>query len=235
MKYTITMSCGHEDTVDLVGKGSDRERKIEYFKSFGLCKECYRKKMEEDALNTPLSFNATVLPYINEENGNILLNVWFDGNTKPYKDAIKSLGGYRWSERNSADDAFSFKKSPMCWNKIIAVECLDSEIEKAKSIGAECVTNEKGLFAMTHYQIALNKHKEWIERHSKIAEIVAPDIPDILKDRKWNGRIYGREGNYSIYPDGEKVTISDEDAETIREYLAQMEEYNRKIKEIENA
>ena len=39
MKYTILMSCGHEDVVDLVGKNSDRERKIEYFKSYGLCKE----------------------------------------------------------------------------------------------------------------------------------------------------------------------------------------------------
>lgn len=47
MKYTILMSCGHEDVVDLVGKNSDRERKIEYFKSYGLCKECYKKQMEE--------------------------------------------------------------------------------------------------------------------------------------------------------------------------------------------
>jgi hypothetical protein len=27
MKYTITMSCGHEDTIDLGGKTSNRERK----------------------------------------------------------------------------------------------------------------------------------------------------------------------------------------------------------------
>ena len=51
MKYTILMSCGHEDVVDLVGKNSDRERKIEYFKSYGLCKECYKKQMEEKVKN----------------------------------------------------------------------------------------------------------------------------------------------------------------------------------------
>lgn len=28
MKYNITYSCGHTGTVDLIGKGADRERKI---------------------------------------------------------------------------------------------------------------------------------------------------------------------------------------------------------------
>ena len=235
MKYTIRMSCGHEDTVDLFGKGTDRDRRIKYFEASGLCKECYKKKMNENALNTPLSFNATVLPYINEDNGNILLNVWFDGNTKSYKDEIKSLGGYKWSERSSADDAFSFKKLPMCWNKIIEADCLNDEIKKAKSIGAEYITNEKGLFAMAHYQIALDKQNRWKEKHFRIAEIKKPSVPDILKNRKWNEKIYGKEGNYSIYPDGEKTTISDEEAKIIEEYLKQKEGYKRKVKEIENA
>lgn len=47
MKYTITMSCGHEDNVELFGSGSERERKLEYFKNCGLCKECYKKKMRK--------------------------------------------------------------------------------------------------------------------------------------------------------------------------------------------
>ena len=48
MKYEIMMSCGHEDTVELFGKEKERDRKIEYFKIHGLCKECYRKKKEEE-------------------------------------------------------------------------------------------------------------------------------------------------------------------------------------------
>ena len=47
MKYTILMSCGHQVTVDLVGKNSERERKIKYFETQGLCKECYKKEMQE--------------------------------------------------------------------------------------------------------------------------------------------------------------------------------------------
>ena len=94
-KYTILMSCGHEDVVELLGKTADRERKIEYYKNNGLCKECYKKKMVEQAESEGLIFNATVLPYIDEKDGSILLNVWFSGNTKPYKDNIKSLGEYK--------------------------------------------------------------------------------------------------------------------------------------------
>ena len=44
-----------------------------------------------------------VLLYINDDDGSIMLSVWFSGNTKPYKDDIKSLGGYSWSGRESAN------------------------------------------------------------------------------------------------------------------------------------
>lgn len=107
MKYTVLMSCGHEETIDLVGKNSERERKIEYFKAYSLCKECYKRTMAEKSVNEPFTFHMTVLPYIDKENGNICLSVWFSGNTKPYKDAIKTLGGYSWSGRESAEDYFS--------------------------------------------------------------------------------------------------------------------------------
>lgn len=234
-KYTILMSCGHEDTIELFGKTADRERKIEYFKSSGLCKECYKKQMQQKEETEGLIFNATVLPYIDDDDGNILLNVWFSGNTKPYKDDIKSLGGYRWSERESADDFFSVNKPPMCWNKNIKLDDLKNEITKATSIGADNVVSDSGLFAMVHYQIALEKQKEWREKKDKIAEIEKPSCPSVLKGHKWNQKIYGKSGNYSIYPDGEKVSITDEEAEEIKAYLTAKEEYKKKVEEVKNA
>lgn len=235
MKYTILMSCGHEDTIDLFGKGADRERKIEYFKAHGLCKNCYQKEMVEQTGNEPFTFNATVLPYINEKNGSILLNVWFDGNTMPHKDAIKSLGDYKWGERKSANDFFSTSNPPMCWNKTIELNSLKKEIENAQSIGAKNIVSDDGLFAMVHYQIAADKHKLWVKKHSDIANIEKPAVPDILKNHRWNQKIYGKVGNYSIYPDGEKTMISDEQATEIEAYLKQLEEYKRKVEEINNA
>ena len=234
-KYTILMSCGHEDTIELFGKTADRERKIEYFKSSGLCKECYKKQMQQKEEAEGLIFNATVLPYIDDDDGNILLNVWFSGNTKPYKDDIKSLGGYRWSERESADDFFSVNKPPMCWSKIIKLDDIKEEVTKATSIGADNVISDSGLFAMVHYQIALEKQKEWREKKDKIAKIEKPSCPPVIKGHKWNQKIYGKSGNYSIYPDGEKVSITDEEAEEIKLYLVAKAEYKKKVEEVKNA
>ena len=228
-KYTIMMSCGHEDTVELVGKTTDRERKIEYFKANGLCKNCYKKKMEKQTESEKFTFNASVLPYIDEENGSILLTVWFSGNTMPHKDAIKSLGEYRWSERQSSCDFIDIKKPPMCWNKIIKSNELKNEIAKAVSIGAESTVADSGIFAMVNYQIAIDSQKTWIRKNEEISAIEKPSVPSVLVGHKWNQKIYGRLGNYSIYLDGNKVLITDDDAEEIKSYLQAVEEYQNKI------
>lgn len=231
-KYTIKMSCGHEDTIELLGK--NRERKIAYYEKHGLCKECYKNKMQEQAELEGFAFNATVLPYINDDNGSILLSVWFSGNTKQYKDDIKSLGGYKWSERKSANDFYSTNRPTMCWNKIIELDDLSEEIIKATSIGADSVVSDDGLFAMAHYQIALNAQKEWEKNRKEILSIQKPIAPSFLNGCKWNQRIYGKSGNYSIYLDGEKIFVTDEQVEEIKNYLNEKEEYNKKVKEIKN-
>lgn len=45
MKYEVTYSCGHTAVVDLVGKGIDRERKLEWMRERALCPECYKAKV----------------------------------------------------------------------------------------------------------------------------------------------------------------------------------------------
>lgn len=42
MKYEVTFSCGHTHTVELFGKTSDRERKIKYYETYGVCPDCYK-------------------------------------------------------------------------------------------------------------------------------------------------------------------------------------------------
>ena len=52
MKYTVKYSCGHEGTVELFGKESERERKIAWYEREGICPECYaaaRKAEQEKA------------------------------------------------------------------------------------------------------------------------------------------------------------------------------------------
>lgn len=44
MKYTVKFSCGHDDTVELFGKNTDRQRKIDYFMNYGICSACYKEQ-----------------------------------------------------------------------------------------------------------------------------------------------------------------------------------------------
>ncbi|MFY9191045.1 MAG: hypothetical protein WAN89_07285 [Lawsonella sp.] len=44
-KYNINYSCGHKGTVGLVGKYSERERKIEWMEQ-GVCPDCYKAQQE---------------------------------------------------------------------------------------------------------------------------------------------------------------------------------------------
>ena len=41
-QYTVKFSCGHEETIQLYGPGADRERKMDYYKNYGLCSVCYK-------------------------------------------------------------------------------------------------------------------------------------------------------------------------------------------------
>lgn len=66
-------------------------------------------------------------------------------------------------------------------------------------------------------------HNCYLKQSIKKCEIIANakgiTIPEIVKGKGWNGRIYGKQGNYSIYLDGEKVNISDEESVMLSEYI----------------
>lgn len=49
MKYEVTYSCGHTDTVQLYGPNKDRERKLEWLKN-QLCPDCNKKHLEEERM-----------------------------------------------------------------------------------------------------------------------------------------------------------------------------------------
>lgn len=61
------------------------------------------------------------------------------------------------------------------------------------------------------------------EQEEKLTDLLKEE-PDFIKGKRWNQKIYGKAGNYSIYPDGEKINISDEQAETLKDYLKKLKE-----------
>lgn len=60
MKYNITYSCGHEEVVQLFGKGTEREKKIDYYQTRGICKACW---MEQKAIEMSLKNDEIEMPY----------------------------------------------------------------------------------------------------------------------------------------------------------------------------
>lgn len=48
MKYDVTYSCGHTATVELFGKTEDRERKLHWMETDGMCPDCYREWQYEE-------------------------------------------------------------------------------------------------------------------------------------------------------------------------------------------
>jgi hypothetical protein len=148
----------------------------------------------------------------------------------PYKDSIKSIGGYRWGMRDF--DGNMLSSSEMSWFKKIKLHDLSDEAAKAEAIGAKKFCEMEQLFATINYKIAIEKQKEWEDKKERISEIQRPSVPEVLAGHKWNQKIYGKAGNYSIYPDGDKVMITDEQAKEIKTYLAAKEDYQKKVEEI---
>ena len=163
-KYRVRMKCGHEEWVELFGRDVDRRKKIEYFESSRLCKECYRNMIQKEEKSVRLLFNIAALSYIDNTDGEILFFAWFSGDTFPHKDDIKKIGGYRWEEMQSVDpDNLSNR---MCWNKIIKNSDIEKEIKKAQSIGA--TVNVDNLFSSKNYEIATIIRNNWLNNNDYV-------------------------------------------------------------------
>lgn len=234
MKYTVKMSCGHEEVVDLFGPGKERERRIQYYETQGLCKECYLKQERDAEKSAGLQFCYFYTSEIDEETGSPLAVVWFSGDTIPYKDQIKALG-YHWSDISYPVDIYCDRH--MAWSLFVDVGLLRDNADQAKAIGATII-GPKSLgpdaYALSNqnHRMALEKQKEWKELSEKRAAIPKPQVPEILKGHSWNKKIYGRIGNKSVYLDGEKVKISDDQAACIEAYLEERDEYKKLLSQI---
>ena len=237
-KYNITYSCGHEGTVQLFGKSEERERKIKYYEEFGLCTECYKKQKQEENAKLGFLISGSVADTLSEK-GEIQICLSFAGDTLPHKEEIKALG-YRWTAVDASQMAY-MRKPDMGWVKVVPYEHLEEEKEKAFAIGAkeaEMISDRELANQKERYQEMLSEQKLFRKRNKKKLEAqkqladLLPEKPECIRDGHWNEKVYGKAGRYSIYLDGNKVNISDEEAVGLEEYLGNMEKYRKKKKEL---
>lgn len=236
-KYNITYSCGHEGTVQLFGKSEERERKIKYYEEFGLCAECYKKQKQEENAKLGFLIGGSVADTLSEK-GEIQICLSFAGDTLPHKEEIKALG-YRWTAVDASQMAYMHKPD-MGWVKVIPYECLEEEKEKAFAIGAKEaevsdreLANQKERYQemLSEQKLFRKRNKKKLEAQKQLADLL-PEKPECIRDGHWNEKVYGKAGRYSIYLDGNKVNISDEEAVGLEGYLGNMEKYRKKKKEL---
>ena len=248
-KYNVTYSCGHEGTVQLFGKADARDRKIKYYEEYGLCSECYKKQKQEENAKLGLLIGGSVEDTLSDK-GEIQIRLFFAGDTLPYKEEIKALG-YRWTAVDASQMAYMHKPD-MGWVKVVPYEHLEEEKEKAFAIGAKEaeisdreLANQKEryqemLSEQRIYKRNLRKkapqdtseNREKQQMYEEKLRSLCPVEPDVIRGKYWNEKVYGKAGRYSIYLDGNKVNISDEEAVGLEEYLGNMEKYRKKKKEL---
>lgn len=225
-KYDVTYSCGHSGIVELVGKGSERERKIKFFEECGLCPECYKKKKQEEKSNEPFQLEIRIQPFHRKP----FQIVFISGDTKSHKDNIKELG-FKWAEINV--DSYIIPNieyimhNTYAWCKNVNEDEIEAECKKV----AEPLPNvlEKVHRGYTNRELLAYKMSKEMFKN-----VIYPEKPSCYPKGYWNGSFYkAKDGNRRIYVDKTEVLISESDALLIENYQKEIKEYKKQVKQIE--
>lgn len=229
MKYSVTYSCGHEGTVELFGKNSDRENKIKWYENSAKCPECY--KIEKQAQNKEMGLIITINLEIYAKQYPVILIA--SGDSFGYRDDLKS-NGYIFGDIPASGffGLLSTSAPAKNWFKCVSIDNLQKEIDNAGAIGAKVKNgiNEIDIAARakfekdneiknaTEAEAEANKKTEK-ETALKEVEKLRPKCPAIIKSGvKFNWKIYGTKGKFNIYLDGTKTNINDTEADEIEKF-----------------
>lgn len=145
----------------------------------------------------------------------------FIGDTYPHKDNIKKLGGYRFDyvDATNLSEMLSASEPLKTWTKVISLDDMETEIEKAKGIGAK-INSDITHTALTEAILINQEIKKTIEaREAEEAKAKAEAEqakPEIIQKKYWNGKVYGKAGKYRVYLDNKETYITDAQAEELK-------------------
>jgi hypothetical protein len=227
-KYEVRFSCGHIGTVQPLGKGEERQWKIDYMEHFGQCSECYKKARQEAEAGQPVTFNISLTMIHDADDDMPFIEIALTGGTYAVKDQIKEFG-YSWGDVHGGFiDFFSSIGEHKAWVKLCRYDEFSLDHVKHECDALQGVINNNISIidlAMTDEHI---KHAQHIS-----AEIVSlgtePQRPDCYPKRRWNGVIY--KGNRA-YIDGEETILSAVNARALRTYMAEKLAYDEAVKAI---
>ncbi len=128
-KYDVTHRCGHTGEIDLWGKGKDREWKLKNAEG-NLCKECWIEQQKAKPENKELYIHIEP-HFLEKENGEKLVYLYFSGATYENKEAIKELG-FVWGEEEMPTNIPAKK----VWKNILTQKEAKEIENKIKALGA---------------------------------------------------------------------------------------------------
>lgn len=157
MKYEITYGCGHKGTVELVGSGKDRERKIRWYETYGLCPECYKSKKREEEKEKGLVLEV-YMSVLDAEQPILLM---FGGETYPNKDKIKAAGYFFGNDYPVKDygDLIGIQGPQKRWWKTFSEKDALEEMKKWQTRGVK-IQNHVTRVSYAMYRETLKKKKD---------------------------------------------------------------------------
>lgn len=181
------------------------------------CPKCYAERMRKADKELGLVLTVRLQPFGKE----MRVRLAFIGDTYPHKDNIKKLGGYRFDyvDATNLSEMLSASEPLKTWTKVISLDDMETEIEKAKGIGAK-INSDITHTALTEAILINQEIKKTIEaREAEEAKAKAEAEqakPEIIQKKYWNGKVYGKAGKYRVYLDNKETYITDAQAEELK-------------------
>lgn len=203
------------------------------------CQDCRKKEFAEEKAKEQKEMGLVCRMRLSGLNKKYPIAYVFDGDTKPHKEVIKELGAM-WTDYYPVPPMLTdmFRtgnrwKTWVIWTSEDEAPALGEKIEKALGIQIEIDIDP---MEAAFYQNRKAKEKELNKKIEALGE--KPKYPkefiELWGDNRWNGKIYGKEGNRSVYFSGEKTSISDDLAAQVESAQTAIDEYNQKVTEIKN-
>lgn len=195
---------------------------------FDECPSCYGKRMREEEATQPVTAAIKLDPY-----GKKLVSVIF-GNTKPRKDEIKGMG-YRWGEvpMTGFFGPLTMSRPDMAWYKMEAPEKIDELTEQLEAAGIEVSIEISDADLIAYQDVVQREQQKIASQQEQIDQLEKPVRPDCYPSGRWNGKFYGSPRNgWSIYVDGQKVSVTAEDKATLEAYDEKRAAYQAAVSKI---
>lgn len=203
---------------------------------FDECPNCFAARMRAEEEATPVTATVKIDPMFQ------VMYIQLSGNTRPVKDKIKELG-FKWTELNEGGvlGFISVSRPKLGWQYQVsgdvntASASIRGKIAELREAFPELVevngTSDVDFAAYLRVSQANAGKRDELE--SKLAELgPRPEKPECIPAGRWNGKLYGRSGRYSIYVDNAKIDLNDADGDAVAQYISARDDYEAKAAKI---